>query len=148
MPSILLVDDERIVRTLLAVALRRRHHEVLEAGTARRAIKVAANADRIDLLVSELSLPRMSGIDLAAKLGEQHQRMRVLFLSRTPHPEHTEERARASGYTVLREPFTVSDLLATVAKLLDAPADVRKPARSAGSSQSGAAVNHNAGSMG
>ncbi len=149
MATILLVNDERVVRTLLAVALRRLHHDVIEAGSGRRALNAATETRAVDLLVSELSLPRMSALDLAAELTGEHQLMRALFLSRSPHPNRLEERARASGYTVLREPFTVPDLLVSVADLLDTPADVRKPAaRSAGPSQADATINNNTGSVG
>lgn len=133
MATILLVDDEKILRTLLAVALKRHHHRVLEAGGGRRALRLAGHAGgSIDLLVSELALPRMSALELTSKLAASHPSLRALFLSRSPHPQRLEERARSAGYAVLREPFAVADLQARIAQLLEHPAQARKPVARSG----------------
>lgn len=137
MATILLVDDEKILRTLMAVALRRQEHAVLEAGTGRRAITVARkHGAAIDLLLSELSLPRMSGLDLAEKLAAQHPRMGAIFLSRGPHPAPLEAKARAVGYTVMPEPFNMEALLEQVQRQLGVPEGARKPPARSGASGS------------
>ncbi|MCP5118708.1 MAG: response regulator, partial [bacterium] len=65
MATILLVDDEKIIRTLVRVALEQHDYHVLEAGSGRRAIAVARkHSGPVDLLLAELSLPRMSGVEL------------------------------------------------------------------------------------
>ncbi len=126
--TVLLVNDEKILRTLLSVALARQHHTVLEASTGKRALtKAGRSATAVDLLVCQLSLPRMNGLELAAGLRAGEPSPPVLFLSRAPHPHRLEERARAAGHTVLREPFGVADFLGEVARLLPG-ASLRKPA--------------------
>jgi DNA-binding NtrC family response regulator len=129
MATILLVDDEKILRTLMSVALRRGNHTVIEARGGRRALAAARKQTKqVDLLISELALPAMSALDLVRKLAEEHPRLPALFLSRSPHPAKLEERARAEGYTVLRQPFDMPTLLAETARLLDLPEGTRKPA--------------------
>ena len=128
MATILLVDDEKILRTLVGVALRRQDHTVIEAASARRAIeKARKQPDRVDLLIVDLSLPRMSGRELAARLREQYPGMVALFLARNARPPRAEEPADAAGCRVLREPFNIRDLIGEVARLLDLPEGTRMP---------------------
>lgn len=128
MATILLVDDEKILRTLLGVALRRQDHTVIEAGGGRRAIeKARKHAAPIDLLIADFSLPRMSGLDLAVKLRERNPEMAALLLARNPRPPRAEQPAEAAGCSVLREPFHIRDLIGEVARLLDLPEGTRMP---------------------
>ncbi len=127
--TILLVNDEKIVRTLVAVALRRQRYDVLEAATARRAVTVARNhRGPIDLLLAQLSLPGMNGLELARRLGTEKPELRSLFLSRWPHPVRLEQRAREEARSVVREPFEMDHLLEEVARVLGIVAGRRKPA--------------------
>ena len=133
MATILLVDDERIVRTLMAVALRRQDHTVIEAGTGQRALTALAREKlHPDLLIAELSLPHMSAIELARKLKADFPNLKAILLSRSPHPIRLEERAARDGHTVLREPFDFSTIVGQVAHILDEPR-TRKPATSSNS---------------
>lgn len=126
---ILLVDDETIVRTLVAVALRRGNHEVLEAASGRKALaRVRKSPGAVDLLIAELALPRMNGVELAARIAEAHPEATALFLSRSPHPMLLERYAADHGYTVMRKPFELRTLVAEVAKRVERGTGVRKPA--------------------
>ena len=128
MATILLVDDEKILRTLLGVALRRQDHTVIEANSARRAIdRARKHAAPLDLLIADFSLPRMSGLELAAKLQEKHPRMATLLLARNPRSARAGQPAEAAGCSVLREPFHIRDLIGEVARLLDLPEGTRMP---------------------
>jgi DNA-binding NtrC family response regulator len=119
--TILLVDSEKIIRTLVRVALKKHNYEVLEAGSASRALALARRRrDAIDLLVTELSLPKTSGVDLAETLAASHPNMRAVFLSRFPRPARLEECARNTGIPVVREPFDMKTLLSQVSHALGA----------------------------
>lgn len=119
MPTILLVDDERIIRTLVRFALERRGYRVLDATTGRRALTLARrHHGPIDLLIAELTLPRMSGLALAATLGPERPEMRTLFLSRAPRSARAVQEARATGGAVLAEPFGIGDVLDLTARML------------------------------
>lgn len=133
-PTVLLVDDEKIIRTLVRIALEKDNYSVLEAGTGQRAVTVSRkHPGPIDLLVAELSLPRMSGLDLAQKLGSERPEMHPLFLSRAPTSSRLEELARAGGHAVFKEPFTMAKLLAGLEKALRSGRR-KPPSRSAGAS--------------
>ena len=132
MACILLVDDEKIIRTLIRIALKRQDHEVLEACSARRAINLAGRRQgAIDLLLTELCLPGCNGLELADSLADKRGGMKIVFLSRFPHPAALEERACAANGTVVREPFEMKTLLSHIDEALQSsPESVnRKPPR-------------------
>lgn len=134
MPTIVIVDDEKILRKLVAAALKQCDFEVLEASSVRQAAQVANRCPNgVDLLLTELTLPRGNGLDLCRKLEATAPGMKTVFLSRTPHAERLEEAARAEGRTVLREPFAMPALLEAVARELGLQGGFRKPPSRAGS---------------
>ena len=128
MGAILLVDDEKIVRKLMRFALASRGYEVLEARNGRQALSVAAkHGCPIDIMVCELFLPKMTGLELAEKLRTDHSELYSLFLSRTRGSREMEALAETAGYRVLREPFQMPELLAEIDRLFAAGQGRRKP---------------------
>ena len=71
-PRILVVDDERSMRELLAIVLRREGYEVLLAENGRAAIEMLEQ-EAVDLLISDIKMPDLSGVDVlrAAKRVDQ-----------------------------------------------------------------------------
>jgi len=71
-PRILVVDDERSMRELLAIVLRREGYEVLVAENGRTAIELLER-EPVDLLISDIKMPDLSGVDVlrAAKKIDQ-----------------------------------------------------------------------------
>jgi len=128
--TILLVDDEKILRTLVRFAIERRNHHLIEASSARQAIALSQHHEGpIDLLVASLSLPDMSGHDLAELLRTERPGVRALLLSRAPKSAGALAEAGAKGIQILVEPFEISDLLESIEEIL-APRRRRPPARS------------------
>lgn len=135
MATILLVNDERISRTLLRVALERRQHEVLEANSGRRALALAGRRQRpIDLVVAELSLPGIDGLELIQALRRCYPALRTLFLSRSLAAAELERRARATGATVLKQPVDMAAVVAAAEALLAGLGEARKPPAHSGES--------------
>lgn len=119
--TILLVEDEKILRTLLRVALEQRDHEVLEAASSRRALALArSHAGVIDLLIAQVALPKMNGAELAAALRAERPGLRALLVARSAAVPESAER-------VLRQPFDLEALVAAVDEQLGRPAPRRKP---------------------
>ena len=117
-PVVLLVDDEHVIRALGRRILERHGFVVLDASSATDALRVARDANRIDLLVTDLSMPGMNGHDLAEELTRDDDRLAVLFLSGAG--VHELERAvgarRASAF--LEKPFTPGSLVDALRQLL------------------------------
>ena len=113
--SILVVDDNKGVRNLMAELLEREGHRVLTAADARAAMDIAFGS-RLDLLVTDVGLPGMSGIDLAAQVGSGYASMPVLFVSGS---RATDLGAAARDLDLLEKPFTPDAFLDAVRRALE-----------------------------
>ena len=120
--TVLVVDDDGIVRDVAVRALRAAGYDVLSASTAADALVLAAgHPGPIHLLVADVVMPGMSGPEVAARLHATRPGTRVLFVSgyhETP-VEGTE--ASAALGEVLAKPFTPAVLARTVRETLDRP---------------------------
>jgi two-component system cell cycle sensor histidine kinase/response regulator CckA len=106
--TILLVEDEDEVRRLLRGALAQQGYTVIEASGPEEAIRLSgAFREHIDLMLSDVVMPHMSGLDLARTLAPERPDMRVLFMS-----GYTEDPAFQDGSATpfIRKPFTPRDL--------------------------------------
>jgi signal transduction histidine kinase len=110
---ILVADDTPGVRTAIARALRDLGYEVLEAGDGDEALRVSGQLDRLDLLVTDMAMPRMSGRELARRVREQHAEVKVLTVS-----GYHDELPDVPGEGVLHKPFSPEALGARVQALL------------------------------
>ena len=114
--TVLLVEDQASIRSLLASVLRDRGFGVLEAGGGGQALDLAASASRLDLIVTDLGMPEIDGRDVVERLLPAHPDAAVLYMSGLP-PEASlgPEEARTA---FLRKPFGIAEFLQTAARLL------------------------------
>ena len=116
--SILVVEDQDEIRQLLADALEEFGHEVKTARAAEEAIEILERNARIEVLVTDITLPGgMTGLDLARKARELMPDLKILTISGNA----SEESIRASCLdrcVFLPKPFRPSDLNRAVAELL------------------------------
>jgi CheY-like chemotaxis protein len=111
-PTILVVEDNGMVRNLVARALRELGHRVLEAEDGLAALDVLAGGEKINLVITDLVMPRMDGYQLAAQLESRAHRPAVLFISGcgVTHQELT---------PLLQKPFAPGVLQCEVQRMLD-----------------------------
>jgi CheY-like chemotaxis protein len=113
--TILVVDDEILIAMLAAAMIADFGYRVIEANSAAQALGILKSDQRIDLLVSDYSMPSMSGVELASRARDLRPRLPVLL---------------ASGYTELPKgasddlprigkPFSQEELGAAIGKLLN-----------------------------
>jgi DNA-binding response OmpR family regulator len=124
--TVLLVEDETLVRGLLVRVLSDCGYRVLEARDGVEALAVAsAHLEPIDLLVTDVVMPRMGGVALARRLRAVRPGLPVLFVSGHPE-ERTAGRTRevVSG-NFLQKPCAPRDFLARVRETLDAARSAR-----------------------
>jgi DNA-binding NtrC family response regulator len=110
------VDDEPLLRKLMRRVLEDGGFHVLTAENGRDAIKVSeSHPGEIDVLVSDVIMPGMDGPALAEELKETDPNLPVLFVTGSCErvPLHKNER-----YPFVEKPFSPSNLLVTVRKLL------------------------------
>jgi len=125
--TVLLVEDEVEVRTLMHEVLGRRGYTVLEARDSRDALDICRqHAGPIHLMVTDVVMPDLCGCDLARRLGPVRPEMQVLYVS--GHAREAIEGRRGEGIQgeFLEKPFTADILSATIRKVLDAPSAGRK----------------------
>jgi len=117
--TILVVDDDELVRASMRTVLQSRGYRVLEASSGEEALTVeASHSGPIDLIVVDVAMPKMGGIELARKLCNRRA-TGVLFTS--GHTERVLERQGLvpEGSALLRKVFTPAELLRRVRDLLD-----------------------------
>jgi PAS domain S-box-containing protein len=115
---ILLAEDDRSVRRLVVSELTRRGFTVLEAEDGMAALELfRAEKDRIDVVVTDVVMPRMNGADFAKHVGEIRPGTRILFIS--GHPERAGIGLDPAGVSnLLMKPFTADTLAARIKELL------------------------------
>lgn len=119
--TVLLAEDEPAVRRLVGRLLRDQGYRVIEANDGVAALEQAdSHAGPIQLLVTDLMMPRMGGVDLFAQLSVLRPDARVLFISGYANPGMPSLQEGRSQ--LLLKPFDGEELLETVRALLDAPA--------------------------
>jgi two-component system cell cycle sensor histidine kinase/response regulator CckA len=116
--TVLLCDDDPGIRRLASQVLQRNGFNVLEAVSAEDALEMRSRyPEMIDLLVSDVVLPGMSGPELAAQLQDEQPELLVLLISGTASPEVTRELREGSAAFVAK-PFRPSELVDQVVALL------------------------------
>jgi DNA-binding NarL/FixJ family response regulator len=129
MARVLVVDDGASDRELLAGALRRAGHEVLEAHTGEHALRLA-RAHRPDLMVADILMPTMDGYELVRELrgDEATAHIPVIFFTATYIIEEVRELAAACGVEhVLTKQSEPEDVLRVVGEALAHSADPVTP---------------------
>jgi two-component system, cell cycle sensor histidine kinase and response regulator CckA len=114
--TILLVEDEPMVRELAARVLRALGYEVLEAGDPRTALQLCAvYADTIDVLLTDVIMPGgMNGRQLAEQVQAQYPAIKILYMSGYTDNVLAQHPSFMSLHTVLQKPFAPEALARTV----------------------------------
>ncbi|HEX3853098.1 MAG TPA: ATP-binding protein, partial [Polyangiaceae bacterium] len=118
--TVLLVEDESQVRRLVFEVLQARGYKVLAAKDGLEAIPLEENyADRIDLLITDVVMPGMSGRELAKHVTAARPNTKVLFMSGYTDDAVLRHGVTGPGTAFLQKPFALEDLLRRVRALLD-----------------------------
>lgn len=121
--SILVVDDERALADTLQQILLHAGYDVGCVYNPADALQVL-QAKRIDLLISDVIMPGMDGIELAIHTRRHHPHTRILLISGNAATEQVLEKANGEGsvFELLAKPVFPSEMLVQVASMLD-PSD-------------------------
>ena len=117
--TVLVVDDEAPILEIVARMLRFGGYDVLEATSGARGVElVAAHPGTVHLVVTDVTMPGVNGLDLARQLMGSYADLMVLFISGDPRESFDDPDGRTS---FLQKPFTSRVLLAAAADLLARP---------------------------
>ncbi len=118
--TVLLVDDEEGVRDLVKRILRRRGYSVLEARHEEEALCLCRqHPNTIDLLLTDVVLPGLSGHELAQRLTALRPGMKVLYMSGYHDDAGAGSEASATPSAFLQKPFSGEGLAGKVREVLD-----------------------------
>ena len=120
--TILLVEDAEWVRTLARQVLETAGYRVFEAENANAAISLCdrMNGNRIDLLLTDVVMPGMSGNDMSRVLQKKQPDMPVLYMSGYTDDAIVQHGVLEAGINFLQKPFTPAALASKVREVLDA----------------------------
>jgi signal transduction histidine kinase/ActR/RegA family two-component response regulator len=127
--TLLLVEDEQLLRDLLARSLRAFGYTVLVAGDGEEAVACfERQGPSIDLVVMDLIMPRLSGREAATRMLAMRPELKlVLMTGYAPEADLTADLLVAGRIALLQKPFVASDLAAQIRALLDAGARLPHP---------------------
>ena len=119
--TVVLVDDEDLVRRLVARVLERAGYRVIALMTAEDALAILSSGEAIDLLLTDVTLPGMNGVELARLTLGQQPDLKLICMSGSGEEDMvTDLLARATGTTAfLSKPFSTVELVETVNRVLD-----------------------------
>jgi two-component system cell cycle sensor histidine kinase/response regulator CckA len=117
--TVLVVEDETGVRRLIERVLSGHGYRVLVAATGAEAVDISRRGEGIDLLVSDVVMPQMSGVTVAETVRSMYSNVRVLFMSGYPD-ETVAHLGVLNGIEMyIQKPFTAEELLRKVREALD-----------------------------
>jgi CheY-like chemotaxis protein len=120
---ILLVEDQDGVRSAVTQALEEQGYHVLSAGSATEALQLTESAGSIDLLLTDVIMPGMNGIELSDRLRTRWPRTRLLYMSGYAADDVISGALARTHAPILRKPFAPAVLAARVREVLDAPVE-------------------------
>src|SRR5690349_25111028 len=120
--TILVVDDEPEIRKLVAAMVAQFGYTVLTADSGDHALTIYKKQGPIELLITDVVAPGMSGPMLADKLTELQPDLKVLYISGYDNTHVVQKYVVEKGHDLLAKPFTVEELQTKVRELLTSAA--------------------------
>jgi DNA-binding response OmpR family regulator len=125
--TLLVVDDDPMLRDVETQLLRLQGYTVLEAENAAKALRLAREAAAIHLLITDFSMPKVDGLELTRRFRTVHPKTPVLMVSGSlPLIQHRAD--DLDRFETLEKPFEFKELLHKVRTLLDivSPLPIRR----------------------
>lgn len=121
-PNILVVDDDPALQKLVTALLERSGMTVFSAMTAKEAAQILRDGDLPDLMLLDLMLPEISGIEFLKQIRAKSQfnAMPVIILSALADPNQIREGLDAGANRYLTKPYLANNLVKTISEVLSA----------------------------
>ena len=124
--AVLVVEDERVVRALMVRTLRNLGYACFEADDAEQGLRVLSR-EKVDLVITDVVMPGISGGDLGYRLAERYPDLPVLYTSGFADDEMIRRGLLEATRPFLQKPFTPAELGRKVREVIDAPARQLEP---------------------
>jgi DNA-binding response OmpR family regulator len=128
LPVVLVVDDERVIADTLAIILSKNGFAPMTAYDAKTALELAAIIPP-DLLLTDVAMPGMNGIDLAIAIADTIPDCKILLFSGQASTVDLLDRARHAGhhFNLLTKPVHPTDMLKRISECLSTPTSIFTP---------------------
>jgi CheY-like chemotaxis protein len=122
MAAVLVVEDNEALRGLVVMLLEQKGHSVLVASNGLEGLMVYSSyRARLDLVLTDIDMPQMNGIQLAERIRAQDPNRKIVFMSgRAP-----ENPGALAGCKVLSKPFQPAQLIATIQDALEKQSEAK-----------------------
>jgi two-component system, cell cycle sensor histidine kinase and response regulator CckA len=115
---LLVVDDDAAVRRFTAMVLENSGYQVIAVDTAVNCLWILeGRAGAIDLVITDLMMPGMGGLDLGAELARRYPAVKVLYISGYCTSIAVQGIAHIAPHLILAKPFTADELIFRVGRL-------------------------------
>lgn len=118
MPKILIIDDEKSIRNTLKEILSYEGYEVTEAQDGSEGLKLAGS-DKFDIILSDIKMPKMDGIEVLEKLQEITPETPVVMISGHGNIETAVEAIRKGAFDYISKPLDLNRMLVTIRNALE-----------------------------
>ena len=118
MGKILVSDDELSMRQFLEILLKKEGHQVVCAGDGQEAW-VRFQAEPFDLVISDIKMPKMDGLELLQKVKEQRPSLAVIMVTAYASPEDAIAAMKAGAYDYLTKPFKLEEIKSVIHNALE-----------------------------
>jgi CheY-like chemotaxis protein len=119
--TVLIVEDEKMVRRLAVRILERQGYQVIEAADGKTALQVGARHEGdIHLLLTDIVMPDINGLELLTQLRQSRPGLRALLMSGYTEDIIARHGTMEEGMEFIHKPFTIGSLSSTVRRVLDA----------------------------
>ncbi len=109
MTSILIVDDERSMREFLGILLKKEGYSTTTAADGKTALELARKQD-FDLVISDIRMPQMSGLELLAALKEEQNDLPVIMITAFASPDDAVTAMKNGAFDYITKPFNVGEI--------------------------------------
>lgn len=118
--KVLVVDDEETLTWSMAKTLAKdqEKYELIVANTGEEALQ-ALQKDHIDVVVTDIRMPDINGLDLLSKVREKYPWAKVIIMTAYGSPEIQREATKRGSYYYIEKPFEISDIRALILKALE-----------------------------
>jgi two-component system cell cycle sensor histidine kinase/response regulator CckA len=118
--TVLIVEDDDSLRKLTRTVLKQRGYKILEAENGEDALRISKEHEgSIDLMITDVVMPKMSGKETAERLQPLHPQMKVIYMSGYTDDAIVHHGVLAAGLNFLEKPFSLEGLARKVREVLD-----------------------------
>jgi len=114
MPRILIVEDSQDIRFIIREILKRKNYQTVEAENGLQALDVLEQDSHFDLIISDLRMAKMGGLELLGELQNRFPGIPTIILSVHTVPEWIDEAMQKGAVSYLTKPFTPDQLVSAV----------------------------------